>query len=103
MKLDPSDTDLIGRWLETNGRVVADPVEQRIGDLVAHYLEKVAVCPQSGSWETLYRDPADGRFWELTYPCGEMHGGGPRRLTSLSADAVAEKYSGGETGFLDLS
>jgi len=103
MKLDPSETDLIGRWLELNGSVVADPVEQRIGDLVARHLKKVAVSPQSGAWETLYRDPSDGRFWELTYPHGEMHGGGPTRLTSLSADEAAKKYSGDETDFLDLS
>jgi hypothetical protein len=38
---------------------------------------------QSG-WMMLYRDKETGRFWELDYPHGEMHGGGPSRLRELN-------------------
>ena len=51
----------------------------------------VWACVSAG-WETLYRDPRDGRLWELTYPQSEMHGGGPRRLHVLSRDEAAAKY-----------
>jgi len=102
MALKPEEKELIGNWVVQSGRVVGDDVEQRIGELVDQYLEKVAVSPASGGWDTLYRDPQDGRYWELTYPRSEMHGGGPRQLTVLSLEAAEEKYAGGETGFLDL-
>ena len=32
-------------------------------------------------WITDYRDPRSGATWQLTYPQGEMHGGGPPLLT----------------------
>jgi hypothetical protein len=38
---------------------------------------------QSG-WETLYRDPGTGSFWEITYPQSRMHGGGPRQLSEIA-------------------
>lgn len=43
-------------------------------------------------WETLYRDPANGCFWEVTYPHAEMHGGGPRQLSQITASNAAAKY-----------
>src|SRR3569832_1100949 len=33
-----------------------------------------------GGWEKLYRDPDDGRYRLLTYPFGELQGGGPPAL-----------------------
>jgi Immunity protein 27 len=92
MSLRPDETDLVGKWCKDGNRVVADEVELRIGELIAHELKKVAVNPDSGAWEVLFRDTHDGRYWELTYPQGEMHGGGPRRLTSLSPTAALAKY-----------
>ncbi len=92
MSLKPHETDLVGGWVFDGNHVSADPVQSRIRDLIKHSLEKVAVCPETGAWETLYRDPSDGRFWELTYPQGEMHGGGPMRLTNISAVNAVPKY-----------
>jgi hypothetical protein len=43
-------------------------------------------------WETLYRNPATGALWEITYPHGEMHGGGPRRLSEITPSDAAAKY-----------
>lgn len=92
MDLKPHETDLIGAWVFDGDRIVADAVESRIRYLVARSLEKVAVCPESGGWETLYRNPSDGRFWERTYPQSEMHGGGPMRLINISAADAVAKY-----------
>jgi hypothetical protein len=47
---------------------------------------------QSG-WNTLYADPATGKFWELTYPQGHLHGGGPRELIEISLSAARVKYA----------
>jgi hypothetical protein len=92
VNLKPEETDLIGQWVKKEASVVADPVEVRINQLIAHKLQKLAVSPESGGWEILYRDPDDGRYWELTYPHSEMHGGGPKRLTNLPAIAAITKY-----------
>lgn len=61
-------------------------------ELTRAYLTKVAVSEAFGGWETLYQDPADLRFWELTYPHGEMHGGGPPTLKSLTVQEAKSKY-----------
>jgi hypothetical protein len=63
---------------------------KRIRSLVDGYLQRLAVT--SDGWETLYRDPADGRYWEKTYPHGEMHGGGHASLRVLAVAAAREKY-----------
>ncbi len=88
MKLKPDETDLLCRWMVADGKVTGDETCERIQLLISQYLEKVA----GGGWEILYRDPDDGRHWELTYPQGEMHGGGPPRLTSLSLEQARMKY-----------
>jgi Immunity protein 27 len=91
--LQPNETDLVGQWVVVGKRVVdGDPTEKRIGELIDRYLQKVTISAESGGWDILYLDPADGRYWELTYPRSEMHGGGPRRLTNLSIAAATAKY-----------
>jgi hypothetical protein len=44
-------------------------------------------------WDTLYADPATGKFWELIYPQGYLHGGGPRELNEISSSAARVKYA----------
>jgi hypothetical protein len=51
----------------------------------------VAVGPESGARETLYRAPDDGRYWEWTYPQSEMHGGGPPQLKYLTYQEASKK------------
>jgi hypothetical protein len=92
MNLGPDETDLVGNWIQGSDGVVSDSVEKRINQLIADHLRKVAVSPESGGWEVLYRDPLDGRYWELTFPHSEMHGGGPRRLTCIPLDQMNAKY-----------
>jgi len=88
MKLEPEETDLQCEWEIVDGKVVGNAVCNRIDHLISHYLLKVA----GGGWETLYQDPYDKRYWELTYPQGEMHGGGPPRLRHLPTAEAKAKY-----------
>jgi hypothetical protein len=88
--LDPSETDLVGAWDGSRDEPRLDAVDRRIFWLVTRRLAARGVA--SGGWDQLYVDPRDGRFWELTFPEGSLHGGGPRRLTCLSESAAREKY-----------
>lgn len=90
MKLDASETLLTGNWHSNNGQVIADDVCSRIQKLVGSHLAKLG-HDQSG-WAVLYRDPIDGRFWELTYPQSGNHGGGPPQLRCLTEAEVRTKY-----------
>jgi Immunity protein 27 len=91
-ELATEEVDLRGNWIVQKDRsVVGDATEQRIEWLTTQKLERIA--RDSSGWETLYRDPRDGRLWELTYPQSEMHGGGPCRLHVVSRDEAAGKYS----------
>ena len=45
-----------------------------------------------GGWRQLYRDPRDGRLWELTFPQGSLHGGGPRRLAVVDEAEAREGF-----------
>jgi len=92
MKLRPEEYDLIGRWIVSGGSAARDAVEDRIDRLIASHLEEIAISREWGAWEVLYRVPIDGRYWELTYPHGEMQGGGPKRLTCINLKVAATKY-----------
>jgi len=63
---------------------------RRIHYLVTYRLERLGI--DASGWETLYRDPQDGRLWEHTYPHGSMHGGVPPALHVISPQAAAAKY-----------
>lgn len=91
MKIDPSETVIKGRWItDVNKQVVGDDVCDRVQELVCNYL--VRITSDWSGWETLYRDPTDNRFWEHTYPHGEMHGGGPPMLRNITEAEAKEKY-----------
>jgi len=86
----PNETELVGRWENIDGGLRGDAVANRIYELTRTYLTRVAVS--ENGWEKLYRDPADFRLWELTYPQSEMHGGGPPMLRLLSFEEAQKKY-----------
>jgi hypothetical protein len=90
-RIEPHETEIVGNWIATNGRVEADEACRRIWALVHGHLTKLAT--DSSGWEALYRDPSDNRFWEHTYPLGHMHGGGPPTLRMVSAEVAKAKYS----------
>ena len=90
MELQANETLLDGNWFVQNGRVVVDDVSKQIEWLIKSSLERLA--DDSSGWDTLYRDPQNGRFWECTYPHSEMHGGGPPRLKVISPEIAFKKY-----------
>ncbi len=85
-----NESEIIGNWIFENGRMINDETSDRINWLIEDYL--IFVTNGGDIWEVLYQDPNDKRYWELTYPNGEMHGGGPRKLTCLSNDLAIQKY-----------
>ena len=88
--LAPDERLLVGGWVEHDGRRTLDDVDRRIFWLVSRRL--VLRGQANGGWDQLYQDPRDGRFWELTFPEGSLHGGGPRRLECVAALVAREKY-----------
>jgi hypothetical protein len=89
--LEPDERELaavIGQ--DASGRF-RDPVDERILWLTSRRLERVAAT--SDGWDQLYRDTRDGRYWELTFPQGSLHGGGPRRLTAIEREDAEAKYA----------
>ena len=90
VQLKPDEMELVGHWVVEDGRVVADETAKRIAVLVRDWLESVSRV--DGGWARLLRDPSDGRFWEMTYPMSEMHGGGPPILKVISEDVARSKY-----------
>lgn len=92
MNLRPEELELIGKWVQEGSGLRNDSVASRIEFLLLHILQKVATSPKWGDWEVLYRDPADGRLWERTFPEGHLQGGGPPRLKVLTEEEALLKY-----------
>jgi len=90
MMIYPNEDKLIGSWLLENGIVKEDNVCIRIKSLTVDYLLEIAT--KDNGWERLYKDPNDGRYWELSYPNSDWQGGGPPLLINLSQIEVQEKY-----------
>jgi hypothetical protein len=58
-------------------------------------LERLTLLGRDESgWCTLYCDEGTGELWEVTYPHGEMHGGGPRQLTRITHGDASRRYPG---------
>ena len=91
MEIGPDETEIIGSWVMVNGRMTEDDASLRIRSLVEAELQHIATS--KNGWENLYRDPRDGRLWDLTYPRSEMQGGGPQALLLISPQRAQEKYA----------
>jgi hypothetical protein len=87
--LSAEETCLTASWRGAIGGET-DDVDARIFRLVREKLEHVASAAEG--WDQLFRDPADDRYWELTFPHGSLYGGGPRQLTVVDAARAAAKY-----------
>jgi hypothetical protein len=88
--LEPTEKELRGQRVIIDGVALSDPITRRIYDLISHQLVELGIGDEG--WSKLYRDPGDGRYWELTYPESEYHGGGPPMLTQVSDALAAQKY-----------
>jgi subtilase family serine protease len=86
--INPFETEINGRWEEHDGTIVGDAASKRIDKLIESELKFIA--RSEDGWSALYTDLNDGRFWELTYPNSDWHGGGPRSLRNIS-DNEAKK------------
>lgn len=73
----PEESELRGHWLLVDGKVVGDDTCRRIENLISG-LDQISTSVDG--WKKLFRDPRDGRHWELVYLQSEMHGGGPPTL-----------------------
>ena len=92
MLLKVDESELTGTWIFDGNVVHEDQVCKRIEELTSIVLTQLAFSKLYGAWETLFRDPNDGRLWERTYPRGELHGGGPPRLAIISIEEAMRKY-----------
>ncbi len=86
-----SETSLVGSWVEKDNSIVQDSICERIQWLTDSYFEQIAI--DGDNWSALYKNPADGSYWELTYPQSHMHGGGPPTLQRISKDDACKRYS----------
>jgi hypothetical protein len=90
-KIASSEREIRGEWVVKQGEVQADDNCRRIEALLAEHLHLLG--SDVSGWSQLYLDPDDGRYWELTYPKSELHGGGPPLLRCLTEGEAWEKYS----------
>ena len=88
--IHPEEHEIVGHWDLVEGRIHADEAAVRIKRLIAEHL--ILVARDASGWDVLYRDPDDGRYWELTYPKSGMHGGGPPMLVCLDTERSRAKY-----------
>lgn len=92
INLQPSEVILTGSWVYQDKKMSEDAICGRIKWLIEYELQKIKDSPQWGAWETLYQDTKDGRYWERTYPQGNLHGGGPPQLKCLPEAEAKRKY-----------
>ena len=88
--IDIDEREIRGKWIIDGRKIQADENCKRIELLITSYLHFIG-CDSSG-WDRLYLSPDDGRYWELTYPESELHGGGPPCLVCLPIEEAQTKY-----------
>jgi hypothetical protein len=89
-RLSPDEHVLVGGTHKVDQRLEWDEVAKRIFVLTSEVLKKIGT--DWSGWCALYRDPADGRLWEMVYPHGERQGGGSPELREISQSAAMSKY-----------
>ena len=53
----------------------------------------VKVATDDSGWEILYKEKSSNKYWELTYPNSEMHGGGEPLVTPITIEDVKLKFN----------
>lgn len=85
------EREFIGTCIFQDGKIIKDQVCERVEWLISNHLIKIA--SDDTGWEVLYQDPEDKRYWELSYPSSELHGGGAPSLVNLTLEEAREKYN----------
>jgi len=89
MHLRPEESAIQGFWLDLGSSVTPDANWERISRLTEEYLELLATGEDGR--EKLFRDPADGRLWELAPVAPEMPSSPPLLMVIAPARAK-EKF-----------
>lgn len=89
-KLKVEETKLEGGIVFLENNFIEDETSKRINWLIKNQLKKM-VADKSG-WFVLYKDPNDNRYWELSYPQSELHGGGSPMLKVITETDAKVKY-----------
>jgi hypothetical protein len=85
----PDETQFVGEKILKDGKAAGNDAWKRINALITSHLRRLSSAGWDGS---LFRDPDDGRLWELTSPHSEWQGGGPPTLTVMSEEDALAKY-----------
>jgi len=88
--LESTETQIVGKWLERDGKLVADENLERIDYLINSRLQHIA--DHESGWSSLYFDSNGKNYWEKSYPQSELHGGGPTTLTKLDNNKAKTVY-----------
>jgi hypothetical protein len=89
-ELKPEENKQIGGNIQIENKFIEDEVSKRINWLIQNRLKKIA--KDESGWLILYQDPNDNRYWELSYPQSEIHGGGMPMLVNISKELAYSKY-----------
>ncbi len=81
---------LQGLWIDLGSRMEKDVAWQRIEWLVAEHFERLASA--DSGLESLYRDPTDGRLWELFPVRPELGEKSPLQLAVIDPQVAAERF-----------
>lgn len=90
IRIKPNEIQLQGGLKAGDCPPEFDEVSERIFFLVQDYL--IPITSDDSGWNCLYQDPADLRYWELSYPVSELHGGGAPSLKNISIEEVRVTY-----------
>jgi hypothetical protein len=90
MKISKEESVLQGKWILDGHSLKKNEVCLRIEWLISNYLIKITT--DNTGWNTLFQDPNDNRYWELTYPDSGQFGGGAPKLENVTTDIVRIKY-----------
>ena len=89
-ELNPNETSIEGKWNFDGSSMNSDDSCKRIEWLINNKLIEISV--NGDDWETVYQDPEDRRYWLLSYPQSQMHGGGPPYLAVISEKEAQVKF-----------